>query len=335
VFVWLMCTLYDLQRHCNWHDHRRAYFEIINAKQADDEMYNYNLKAIVRESSSSNANNGNTMKKIYTYNRNAHMTFIVGIAGSGLQLLSSLLNEDARIRCNTETHLLLKLIARRFDWTRAKVEKERLKHAGMTDDVIDASVASFALQLLLRSGDQEVKRYICNKDVLLFERAQYLKSLFPRAKFLLVVRDARATVSSLMNRKYDYNLVRVGSGYREALVDWNNITTRYYRSCLEMGNASCKVVFYEKLIVDTKKTLQDVYKFLEINFTQQFGLETHKNGVDLVWNKAIIRTDNLFSWLNKFPTDLIHSAGKMAPVMAKLGYDTSQLLLGNLTHTFT
>lgn len=265
---------------------------------------------------------------MFSYNRNMPIVFIGGIAGSGLELVRVLLNQEAtKIRCGTETELLTTIIEKKFDWTQSEKEKERLKYAGMSDDLIDSAVAQFLLQVLLKH--EKLTPNICNKDIYIFKWSKYLKRLFPNSKFLLVVRDPRATVSSLIKRKFHYQDIHLGS-YKQALVDWDKVATTYYENCKEMEPKSCKLVYYEQLILNTNKTLNEIFKFLNIEFTaHDFGFTDHKNGYDTLLNKVHIKRDNLFSWISDFPRNLVYVADKFAPLMKQLGYETSKIVSNN------
>lgn len=319
VFVWLVYTLLK-RKECI-----RSEMYYYDMDKGEENMIVYNERMVINNESARKK----TVPKVYLYNNNMPLIFVGGVAGSGLELVRAILNQNEHIRCTSDTYLLIRMITRRFDWTRAKIEQERLRYASMTDELMDAAVGAFVLEILLKHG--ELKDFICNKDMYMFNKASYLKSLFPKSKFLLVVRDARATVNSLMYGNHKYEQIRVNN-YREALTDWNNLTQKFYTQCQEIGFDSCKIVFYEKLVLDTQRTLKDIFSFLKIN-SSDFKIARHKNNVDtLINNKVIIKADHLFSWLNYFPKDLLYVADKFAPMMRKLGYDTTRLAPNNLTY---
>lgn len=280
------------------------------------------------ESKKSNSKNNIT----YSYNHNLPIVFIGGIAGSGLELLRELLNQDSsRIRCGPETRLLTTIIEKNIEWLNIRLEKERLHHAGMTLDIIDSAVAQFILQVLLRH--ETITPRICNKDIYVFKWAPYLKKLFPNSKFILMMRDPRATVSSLIKRKFPYHNIRLNS-YSDALVDWNLVATIFHQRCVEMGS-SCRVILYEKLVLNPNATLNEIYRFLDMHEdAHEYSFTEHRNGVDTLLRKVLLKRDNLFSWLNDFPKNLIYVADKLAPLMVTLGYDTTKIVPNNLAYTF-
>lgn len=92
---------------------------------------------------------------------------------------------------------------------------------------------------------------------------------------------------------------------------------------------------YEQLIVNTSETLSQIYRFLDLNVdAHKFDLADHKNGIDAVLKKVLIRRETLFAWLNAFPKSLVYVADKLAPIMTTLGYDTSKIVPNNQAYEF-
>ena len=87
----------------------------------------------------------------------------------------------------------------RAHWKKSQKESVRLEEAGLTDDVLDSALSSFILEVVARHG--EPSKRLCNKDPFTLKSGAYLQKLFPRGKFLFMVRDGRATVHSIITRK--------------------------------------------------------------------------------------------------------------------------------------
>lgn len=206
-------------------------------------------------------------KRIYSYNRELSLLFIGGITGSGLELMRSTLDQNPYIRCSSETEIITNLIIRRGEWTNSKIEKERLVHAGMSDFIIDEAVSAFILEAILKQG--KIANLLCNKDSVIFNHVRYISRLFPNAKFLLMIRDARSTVDHLVYNRIYYNNVNTNNYYEDTLKGWNKVTMDFYNDCKFLGSDVCKIVYYERLILETRKTLNEIYKFL--NLEKQFG----------------------------------------------------------------
>jgi protein-tyrosine sulfotransferase len=96
----------------------------------------------------------------------------------------------------------------RAHWMKSQKESMRLEEAGLTGDVLDAALSAFILEVVARHGEASPR--LCNKDPFTLKSGTYLKHLFPKSKFLFMVRDGRATVHSIITRK-----VRKGLKVRE------------------------------------------------------------------------------------------------------------------------
>ena len=65
--------------------------------------------------------------------------------------------------------------------------------------VLDSAISSFMLEVIVGHG--EPAQRLCNKDPFTIKSATYLHQLFPKAKFIFMVRDGRATVHSIISRQ--------------------------------------------------------------------------------------------------------------------------------------
>ena len=140
------------------------------------------------------------------------------------------------LRCGQNTDIISSLINRRFEWTKSKIEKERLDHASMSDGVIDAAIAQFVLEVMLKQG--EISEHLCNKDPQLVYHLKYLKQLFPKIKFVLMIRDPRATITSIIDRGLTVNGIET-SDHIKGLISWNKLIKEIYSNCNEITADSC------------------------------------------------------------------------------------------------
>jgi protein-tyrosine sulfotransferase len=202
-----------------------------------------------------------------------------------------LLDQDVNIRCSDNYGLVSEMIFRHDEWTNSKIEKERLKHASMTDNVIDGAMIAFILDLVLKQG--KVAPRICNKDNRIMNHAPYTKILFPNVKFIFMIRDARATANTIVNKRIQLNGAKINS-HKDALINWNKLIDKMYKNCAEVGFDTCMPVYYEKLLMEPEITIQQVYKFINLNFTQ-----TQNNAKN---DKIIIDKTKLNSWYSQFPS---------------------------------
>jgi protein-tyrosine sulfotransferase len=265
--------------------------------------------------------------RVFAYNSQLPVVFIVGIVGSGLELMGSLLGQSPYVRCSKETVLIETLIQRRHEWSNSRIEKERLMHAGMSDEIIDAAVLAFLMEIVLKQ--EKIANRMCNVDPNLFFHGAYVHKLLPRAKFVLMIRDARATVSTITQRGHEMR----GTGSKdpkEMLTAWNRNMELFAETCRKLGNKVCKPVFYEQLVLDVNRTMRGVYEFVDVadvslRMTDKGvifpsdSLKTHTNNTD----RLVIRRERVETWFDDFPVALMPHVSSFAPVMSKFGYDTS------------
>ncbi|GFY47440.1 protein-tyrosine sulfotransferase [Trichonephila inaurata madagascariensis] len=138
----------------------------------------------------------------YVYSREMPLVFIGGMPRSGTTLLRVLPRPPQKCEKKPSTDY----------WDgggRGPLESPGLKEAGITPQVLDSAVAAFTLEIIARHGDPAYR--LCNKDPFSLRSSVYLHSLFPNAKFILMLRDGRAVVHSIISRKVGDQLVDVFS----------------------------------------------------------------------------------------------------------------------------
>ena len=128
---------------------------------------------------------------------------------------------------------------------KSQKESLRLEEAGLTGDVLDSALSAFILEVVARHG--EPSRRLCNKDPFTLKSGTYLRQLFPKSKFLFMVRDGRATVHSIITRKVTITGFDLKS-YRQSLTKWNAAITAMNDQCDELGPDNCLKVYYEQLV---------------------------------------------------------------------------------------
>ena len=70
---------------------------------------------------------------------------------------------------------------------------------GISEGMIDSAVRAFIYEILIQHG--KYADVLCDKDPFVLKYASYISSIFSNAKFLLLIRDARAVIHSVMTRK--------------------------------------------------------------------------------------------------------------------------------------
>lgn len=197
----------------------------------------------------------------YRYSKDMPLIFIGGVPRSGTTLMRAMLDAHPDVRCGEETRIIPRILAMRQAWSKSGSEKMRLDEAGVTDQVMDAAVQAFILEIIAKHG--EPAKLLCNKDPFTLKSSVYLSKLFPNSKFLLMIRDGRASVHSMITRKITIAGFDLNS-YRDCLTKWNKAIEIMYAQCLEIGVRKCLPVYYEQLVLHPKQTMQAIIEFLSI-----------------------------------------------------------------------
>jgi len=218
------------------------------------------------------------------YSKEVKTVFIVGVGRSGTSLLQSMLDAHPKGVFLPETHFFRKYVAARK--YRSKIEKKGVKALMQilkSDD--DFGRAGIAAEELLMSSEQEetpldlekvYKRllklylkgyqdlqFVGDKDPRNIDYLQSLKTAFPNAKILHIVRDPRDVLSSRMKAEW--------SKHRPV---WQHVLL--YETQLKRGRRLGKQLFgnnyyefrYEDLIAQPEKSLQAISRHLEIEYSE-------------------------------------------------------------------
>lgn len=268
-------------------------------------------------------------QKEFKYNKDIPIVFIGGMPRSGTTLLRVMLDSHPDVRCGGETRVIPRLLNLRNSWMKAAFESQRLSEAGITSDVLDSAVAEFMLEIIVKHG-RPAKR-LCNKDPFTLKSAVYIKSLFPNAQFLYIIRDGRAVAHSIVSRKVTISGFNI-TDYRQCLEKWNSATNSMYMQCKSLGPEVCHPVYYEQLVLHPEKTLRAILSFLKLPWNetvlhheefinQPDGIELSKleRSTDQVVKP--VNTETLAKWVGMIPEDVVRDMAEIAPMLSVLGYD--------------
>merc|ERR1719219_279255 len=275
--------------------------------------------------------------KVYEYDRNSPIIFIGGVPRSGTTLMRAMLDAHPEVRCGEETRVVPRILQMRAHWMKSQKESMRLEEAGLSGDVLDSALSAFILEVIARHGEASPR--LCNKDPFTLKSGTYLKHLFPKSKFLFMVRDGRATVHSIITRKVTITGFDLKS-YRQSLTKWNAAITAMEAQCNELGSDYCLKVYYEQLVLHPRKWLTKILNFLGLPWTEDVmhhekqinkphGISLSK--VERSSDQVVkpVNLEALSKWLGSIPDDVIEDMANIAPMLEKLGYDPTQGSPGN------
>lgn len=201
------------------------------------------------------------------------LIFVGGAPRSGTTLLQNMLDSHMEIAGGPEFDLIEKIVELRNS-LQLKVTTKRIA-AYLESRDVDRSIASFMAGMLLPYAGKKGRFLLSEKtpsNVLVFGE---LLEIFPRAKFILCVRDPRAVVSSLLT-------VRKKAIRRNGRFSVAAFTRRFWRAawhtrkCMESGSRAMQMcpnrvflVNYEDLVSAPESVTRDICKFLGVDWDER------------------------------------------------------------------
>lgn len=265
--------------------------------------------------------------KLTNVSQQSAFIFIGGVPRSGTTLMRAMLDAHPLVRCGEETRVIPRILGLRAQWKRSEKEWRRLHEAGVTNEVLNKAISSFIIQIIAGHGAPAER--LCNKDPFTLKSTEYLSELFPHSKFILMIRDGRATVHSIISRKVTITGFDL-SNYRQCMEKWNAAITIMYNQCLSVGTSRCLMVYYEQLVLHPEDQMRRILKFLDIPWNrvvlhhEQFvGKDISLSKVERSTDQVVkpVNLDALSKWVGHFPEDVVTDMPQIAPMLAELGYD--------------
>uniref|UniRef100_A0A1B6E813 Protein-tyrosine sulfotransferase n=1 Tax=Clastoptera arizonana TaxID=38151 RepID=A0A1B6E813_9HEMI len=240
------------------------------------------------------------------YHRGMPLIFISEVFSSGSGLLLDLLDSHPDIRCIQTIPSVYYLYNLTHKNSIHHKEKIRLAEAGVTRKVLGSANAAFFLEQFALSGEAAPR--LCYNDPITMKGAMYFNFLFPRAKFILLVRDGRGMVHDLLHKtNATYN------DYANRLMEWNTESSHLVVNCVRLGEMKCMIVRFEQLVLQTAAVLEEVLHFLHVPWSKEVFREDNLRFV--TDNTGDIK--NLSDWLGRIPNEV----DIFAPALGILGYD--------------
>ncbi|XP_061658541.1 tyrosylprotein sulfotransferase 1, like isoform X4 [Syngnathoides biaculeatus] len=257
------------------------------------------------------------------------LIFIGGFPRSGTTLMRVMLDAHRAVRCGEETRVIPRLLTMRASWSRSVKERIRLDEAGVTDRVLDSAVRAFLLEVIVGHGEPAPR--LCNKDPFALKSLTYLAHIFPKSKFVLMVRDGRASIHSVISRKVTISGFDLNNP-RDCLTKWSNAVETMFNQCVAAGPDRCLPVRYEHLVLQPEREMRKLLRFLELQWDAAVlhheeligkaggvSLSKVERSTDQVVKP--VNTDALDKWVGRIPEDVVEHMAEVAPMLARLGYD--------------
>uniref|UniRef100_A0A3Q3K8B1 Protein-tyrosine sulfotransferase n=1 Tax=Monopterus albus TaxID=43700 RepID=A0A3Q3K8B1_MONAL len=257
------------------------------------------------------------------------LIFIGGFPRSGTTLMRVMLDAHNAVRCGEETRVIPRLLAMRATWSRSVKERIRLDEAGVTDQVLDSAVRAFLLEVIVGHG--EPAPHLCNKDPFALKSLSYLARIFPKAKFVLMLRDGRAVVHSMISRKVTISGFDLNN-YRDCMTKWSSAMETMFSQCQAAGEDRCLPIYYELLVLHPEEEMRNLLHFLNLQWDPSVlhheeligkdggvSLSKVERSTDQVMRP--VNTDALSKWVGNIPSDVMSDMAQIAPMLARLGYD--------------
>lgn len=235
-----------------------------------------------------------------------YVIFIGGVPRSGTTLVRVMLDSHPDIRCGEETRVIPRIMGMLSKWSSSQREHQRLLEAGLSDRSLDAATKAFISHIITAHG--EPSKFLCNKDPLLLSYMLDLHRMYPRAKFLLIVRDGRAVAYSIVSRNVTISGVN-NKNYMSAALFWNRVVTRMVSHCQQLGEGVCMRVQYEDLVRIPKYWMEKILEFLRIPWHNNV-LHHHE-----LINKEVSLSKYVCVWGGvRVPLDILYTHTERSPV---------------------
>lgn len=195
--------------------------------------------------------------------------FIIGFPRSGTTLLATLLSRHSQIAVPPETRFMEEVADNsgdRLTMLARLANSKRCQDLDLDPDLVATRFANYSptysslFRVLLESYTVEHNKKIsAEKSPLHLLHVTTLSKWFPRARFLLIVRDGRDCVLSLLKVSWAHNdLIRHSAEWRRRM--------QLARRLLKQQPANIHLVRYEDLVLSTEKELRLAMEFLQQPF---------------------------------------------------------------------
>ena len=255
------------------------------------------------------------------------LIFIGGSYRSGTTLMRVMLDAHPNIRCGQETRILPRFLD--FIQRQKLIDSVKLEQAGISKTILDEASRSFISNIIHFQGKSA--QNICTKDPETLKHIELLAKLYKNSKFILMIRDARATIHSVVQKHL--TAAQYSQDYSQNFIIWNKLIEKMYTQCIKVGKTRCLRVYYEQLVLHPEKVMRKILNFLKIQWNEsvlkhedligkKILVSIHEISTDQV--ARAINLDGLNNWVGNIPQEVLNDLDLLAPMLKKLGYNTKE-----------
>lgn len=272
--------------------------------------------------------------------------FIVGCGRSGTTMLREMINAHPEYAIPGESHFIPELWRRRGAYARDRernvevdrlvqdivsipqVRKWKVPHEYIWRRIGDSPVPTFAsvIESVFQAyADSRAKRSWGDKTPVYVLHIPLLSELFPRARFIHIIRDGRDVALSYLSRPLSVH------GIWQAGRRWRRDVGAGLRHGRRLPSGRYTEVRYEDLVTRPEVALQQLSGFARIPYTEEMldypdryreKKRTYPNPTGL--HEAVTKppTPGLRDWRSQMPDDDILAFEAVAgPLLSELGYE--------------
>lgn len=208
--------------------------------------------------------------------RGKKFIFVGGVERSGTTLVQNILDSHPDI-CGIPEYKIIYPIIKLRNQFRYWVECGLIDSQTCLQDELDQRICRFIESFLNPIIDEYGCKFLSEKSPTNVSAFLELLNLFPESKFIHVVRDPRAVISSLIQvrKKIEQKRAEPMMSYTEAFVGVRS-TSEYVRQILERGFQATKkspnkilTILYEELVKNPKIETKRICQFLNLNWSDR------------------------------------------------------------------
>lgn len=225
------------------------------------------------------------------------LVFIVGAMSSGTTLMRYILDVHPQVNCGDETKIIHLLFEYMKNTLKDNFYVNFMRNSGVKNETLYKATGLFVYYMMENNWKRhdvplsDEVRYLCNKEPMNTYHIRFIHDIYPRSKFVYMIRDGRDMAYSLMSRNSDP--LYFGK-FLDLLVYWNEKNRLAYADCKRVGDAYCKMVKYEDLVNSPEKVVPQVAAFLNLPWTDDMLHHEHFLGKSIS-----LSSDPIFTALQK------------------------------------